>query len=138
MIVQTNVFIPLLIPVIDEVGDVGVVIVPPPETTVHNPVPSTGMFPFKEDELEQMVESLPAAAVVGKGLMLKLTESTEAAQAPFEIVQINVFTPTPIPVIPEVGDAGVVIVPVPETSVHIPVPIVATFPASVPVGAQKV
>ena len=49
------------------------------------------------------------------------------------IVHINTFAPTPNPVIPDVGDAGVVIVPAPLTSVHKPVPTVGVFPANVAV-----
>ena len=43
--VHTNVFTPTLKAVMAEVGDVGVVSVAEPTTTVHNPVPTTGVFP---------------------------------------------------------------------------------------------
>lgn len=59
-----------------------------------------------------------------------ITSSEEAAQAGFEMVQRKV-TEAPItkPVTPEVADPGVVIVAVPATTVHNPVPTAAAFPA---------
>lgn len=42
------------------------------------------------------------------------------------------------PVTPEVGEVGVVTVPLPAITVHIPVPIPGTLPASVAVDAQTV
>lgn len=51
-----------------------------------------------------------------------------------EIVHLKV-TVEPIvkPVTPEVGDVGEVIVAVPETTVHVPVPVTGVFPANVAV-----
>ena len=66
-IVQTNVLVPMLSPDIAEVGEDGVVMVPAPETTLQLPVPIVGIFPFNEDIDEQIVESNPAFAAVGKG-----------------------------------------------------------------------
>ena len=66
------------------------------------------------------------------------TSSKDAVHGAFEIVHLKVFTPTPKPVIPEVGLPGVVIVPVPLTNVQVPVPTVAALPASVAVVAQRV
>ena len=56
----------------------------------------------------------------------------------FEIVQVNTFAPTPRPVTPDVGEDGVVIVPVPLVNVQVPVPIVGVFPAKVAVVPQIV
>jgi hypothetical protein len=67
LIVQTKVFVPTVRPVIAEVGDVGFVTLPVPAMTVHKPVPIAGALPFKADIEEQIVESGPAFATVGKG-----------------------------------------------------------------------
>ena len=55
---------------------------------------------------------------------------------PLEIVQRNVLPPIPKPVNPEVAEVGVVMVPVPKTNVHRPVPTVGALPASVAVVAH--
>ena len=64
--------------------------------------------------------------------------SVEGAQVPFEIVHRKVFTPIVKPVTPEVGEVGVVIVALPEITVHIPVPTSGLFPASVEEETQMV
>jgi hypothetical protein len=53
--------------VIPETGDEGLVTVAEPAITVHNPVPIDGALPFNNEDEEQMVESNPAFALVGKG-----------------------------------------------------------------------
>lgn len=65
-----------------------------------------------------------------------VTCDEEAVQGGLEIVHSNTFGPTPNPVTPDVGDPGVVIVPVPLTSVQVPVPVVGVFPARVAVVPQ--
>ena len=77
-------------------------------------------------------------AVVGSSLLVIITSSILGAHGTLDIVHLNVFAPTPNPVIPEVGLPGVVIVPVPLTNVHTPVPTVGVLPASVAVVAQIV
>ena len=47
------------------------------------------------------------------------------------MVHWKVFVPTLNPVTVDVADVGVVIVPLPAMSVHIPVPVVGVFPAKV-------
>ena len=74
--------------------------------------------------------------MVGVALLVIITSSKDAVHGAFDIVHLKVFTPTPSPVIPDVGLPGVVMVPVPLISVHVPVPIVAVLPASVAVVAQ--
>lgn len=60
-------------------------------------------------------------------------------QLPFDIVHLNVVeAPAVRPVTPEVLDEGVVTDPVPDTTVHVPVPVVGEFPASVAVVVQTV
>ena len=130
-IVQRSTFIPKLNPVTPEVGEVGVVTIPVPEITVHIPVPTIGVFAARVAFGEQTIWSGPAKVVVG-GVSLKIMMSSiEDGQTPFESVQRNVFTPKLNPVTPDVGDVGVVTVPVPEITVQIPVPIIGLFPASV-------
>ena len=65
-----------------------------------------------------------------------ITSSVDEVHPPLAIVHLNVFAPTPNPVTPDVALVGVVIVAVPETTVHVPVPIVAVLPASVVEVAQ--
>ena len=76
--------------------------------------------------------------MVGKSKRLTVTSSKEEEQVPFEIVQRKVFTPTLKLTNPDVGDVGVVIIPVPAITVHKPVPTAGVFPASVEVVAQTV
>jgi len=60
------------------------------------------------------------------------TSSTEAAQAGLAIVHRKVAeAPIVKPVMPEVGEEGVVIVAVPANTVQVPVPTVGGFPAKV-------
>ncbi len=62
------------------------------------------------------------------------TSSVEDAQDPLEMVQRKVADdPIVKPVTPEVGDDGVVIVAVPDTTVQAPVPTKAVLPARVAV-----
>ena len=67
-----------------------------------------------------------------------VTSSEEDGHVPFEMVQRKTFAPVPKPVTPELEEFGDVIVPVPETSVHVPVPTAGGFPASVVEDAQIV
>ena len=55
LIVQVKVLIPEVIPVTPLVGDVGVVTDPLPAVTVHNPVPTVGVFAASVAVAEQMV-----------------------------------------------------------------------------------
>ena len=62
--------------------------------------------------------------------------SLDGGQVPLPIDQTNVFAPTLNAVTPEVGLAGVVTAAVPAMTLHVPVPTVAVFPASVAVVAH--
>jgi hypothetical protein len=91
--------------------------------------------------MQTVCASEPAAdvnATVGAGSPVITTSSNESRHGALEIVQRNVFGPTPRPVTADVGELGVVIVPDPLISVHTPVPTVGVFPASVAFGAQNV
>jgi hypothetical protein len=59
------------------------------------------------------------------------TVSFDGAHVPLLIVHSNLFTPTPSPVTPDVGEEGVVTAPPPESTAQLPVPEVGVFPASV-------
>ena len=62
------------------------------------------------------------------------TSSVEGVQGELEIVQRKVAVPgTANPVTPEVGEPEVVMVAVPETTDHAPVPTAGVFPANVAV-----
>lgn len=71
-------------------------------------------------------------AAVGGAFTFMTTWSEDGAQTPLEIVHCKV-TEAPIvnPVTPDVGEVGVVMVAVPATIVHKPVPDAGVFPASV-------
>ena len=60
-----------------------------------------------------------------------VTFADEDAQGGLEVVHLKTFGPTPKPVIVVLFKVGVVIVPLPETKVHKPVPIAGLFPAIV-------
>ncbi len=138
LIVHLNVTEPTTKPVTPDVGLVAVVIVAVPVTTVHNPVPLVGVLPARLDVVAQIVWSAPAFEAVRPPLTVIITSSVDEVHPVFAIVHLNVFAPAPNPVIPDVGLVGVVNVAAPVTTVHVPVPIVAVFPARVAVVAQTV
>jgi hypothetical protein len=76
--------------------------------------------------------------MLGPPVFVIVTVELDGAHGELEIVHINTFVPTPNPVIPDVGDEGDVIVPVPLISVQRPAPIVGMFPANVAVVPQIV
>lgn len=133
VIVQRNVLTPNPSPLTADVGEPGVVIVPVPLTNVQVPVPTVGVLPAKVVLLAviQSVWSGPAVATVGSALILIVTSSDKLAHAPPLMVQRNTLAPTARPVTPEVGDEGVVIVPLPLTKLQLPVPEVGVLPAKV-------
>jgi hypothetical protein len=55
LIVQTNVFAPIVIPVTPDVGLPGVVTVAPPAITVHKPAPTVGVLPASVPVVEHTV-----------------------------------------------------------------------------------
>lgn len=133
---QTNVLVPILNPETPDVTLLESLKIPVPAITDHVPIPTIGILPFKEDTAEQIVESIPAFAGVAKVLIVATTVSVVGTQVPFEIVHTNTLTPTLTPVIEDVGDVGLVIVPLPETIVHKPVPTIGVLPFSVADDAQ--
>jgi hypothetical protein len=76
--------------------------------------------------------SVPALAVVGVALFVRITSSVEDVHVPLLIVHLKVAeVPAGTPVTLDVGDTGEVIAAVPETTLHTPVPTTGEFPASV-------
>ena len=126
-----NTFAPTPNPVIPDVGDEGVVMVPAPLTNVQAPAPTVAVFPANVAVVPQTVCAVPASAVVGPPVLVMVTVLVEAGHGALSIVHINTFAPVANPVTPDVGDEGVVIVPAPLTKVQVPVPTVAVFPAKV-------
>jgi hypothetical protein len=124
--------VPTGTPVTVEVADDGVVIVAVPLTTLHTPVPVEAAFPASvKDPLLQFARSVPAAAIVAAASFVN-TMVSAVEQVPFVIVHASVAeVPAVKPVTPEVGEDGVVIVAVPLTTLHTPVPVVAVLPARV-------
>ena len=129
---------PTLNPVTPDDGDDGVVTVAPPVTTVHVPVPTTGVFPARVAEVKQTVWSIPAFDTVGGVSRKMVMSSVEGVHTPLEMVHRKIFAPKLNPVTPEEGDAGVVTTPVPAMTVHAPVPTIGLFPASVAVVVHNV
>ena len=60
-----------------------------------------------------------------------ITSSVEGVHPLPLMVHLNALVPIPIPVTPEVGEEGEVIVAVPEITVQSPVPSAGVFPESV-------
>lgn len=81
---------------------------------------------------------LPALAIVGLVSFCMETVALEAGQDPLLIVHWKIFNPKPKFVRPVFADVGEVIVPVPEISVQLPVPIAAALPAMIAVEAHTV
>jgi len=137
-IVQAKTFVPIARPVMVELGKVGEVIVPEPETSVHNPVPTVGVLAviIVVGEEIQSVWDAPAFARVGTSFTSIVIVEILGAQGEFEIVQAKTLVPIARPVIVEFGKVGEVIVPEPETSVHNPVPTVGVLAVIVVVGEE--
>ena len=133
VIVQRNViFVFVGTEVAVEVAEDGVVIVAVPLTNDQAPVPDVGLFPAKVNvDVLHKDWSAPAAAVVADASFLMITSSVEL-QVPLVIVQRNViFVLVGTEVTVDVAEDDVVIVDVPLTNDHAPVPDVGLFPAKV-------
>jgi hypothetical protein len=67
-----------------------------------------------------------------------ITSSLDGGHVPLEIVQRKTLAPVPRFVTGVLAEDGEMIVPVPEMSVHIPVPVTGVFAASVVTESQSV
>ena len=135
-IVHTNVFVPVIKLVTPELLRVGVVTLEPPAITVHKPLPIIGLFPFNVNVEAHKFSGKPAFATVGTSSIIIATVDVEEAQGKFEISHWKIFVPTASPVMFVVGENGLVIVPLPETNVHKPVPTVGVFAVIAVVGEE--
>jgi hypothetical protein len=131
VIVHLKVFTPVERLETVEFSSVGLSTVAPPVITLHAPLPAEGVFPANVPVLVLHSSWSGPASTVGTDPLAISTSSNELAQAPFEIVHRKVDVPAVKPVIPEEGEDGVVIFPLPEIFVHVPVPTVGVFPANV-------
>lgn len=126
-IVHTRVFVPVSNVVTCDVFSVGVVTIPVPAITVHTPVPTSGLLAFNVKVEAHKFCDTPALAAVGRASTIIAIVELEAVQGRFEIVHAKTLVPKPNPVIVVLGNVGFVIIPVPETNVHKPVPTVGVF-----------
>ena len=127
--VHSKIFVPNPKPVTEVVGESEFVMVPLPEINVHTPIPTVGVFAViivVLDEI-QSVWLLPVFAIDGTSFTIIDIVDELGAQGAFEIVQTKTFVPNPNPVILVLGEFGLIIVPLPEISVHNPVPTAGEF-----------
>ena len=98
-------------------------------TMLQLPVPLVGVLPANVNvPLLQLFWLVPADAVVGSALLLRMISSCVLAQGPLVIVHLSVaLPPGAMPVTVVVGELVLVIVAVPEIKIHKPVPGVAAF-----------
>ena len=123
---------------IEVVGESEFVIVPLPETNDHVPTPTEGVFAFitvAGEEIQSVCE-VPAFATVGISSTVIATVDVLGAHGAFEMVQAKTLFPKPNPVIEVVGESELVIVPLPETNVHTPVPTPGVLAFIVVVGDE--
>ena len=118
-------------------GNELLVIVPLPPITLHVPTPVVGVFPanvvvgFKM----QSVWLGPALAMLGAGSTCIVIDEIVCGQAPLLVIlHCSTFVPKPKLVTVVFGVFGEVIVPEPEVTLQVPVPLVGVFAASVVVG----
>lgn len=120
-------------PVTEVVGEIFRTILAVPLIKLQLPVPELGVFAaIVKLPLLHWSWLDPALEVVGAAVLVKATSLVLAVQGELLIVQRNTAVePAGTPVIPEVGEEGVVIAAVPLTKLQLPVPIVGVFPANV-------
>jgi hypothetical protein len=128
---------PILKAVMPDVGDEGDVIIPLPETKLQAPVPITGVLPAKVAVVAHTVCDTPAFEIVGGELRIIATVELDVPQL-LEMVHWKTLVPVLIPVTPEAGEVGLVMAPLPDTNVQLPVPTAGVFPAKVAVEVQIV
>ena len=123
---------PIVNPIAVELGEVGTIIDPLPETTNQFPLPIIGELAERTvDVLLHIVWSNPAKATVGI-ISTRITMRSEVMHDPLVIVHLRVAeAPGTRPVREEVSEAGVVMVAAPATKVQSPVPTPGALPARV-------
>ena len=147
--VHTNVLVPVDRPVTVVVGLAESANTPLPACTVHNPVPTVGVFAAMVTvRMQGKLWSGPATLVVTVVRVMVTSEVDALHVVPME-VQRKTLAPNPRPVTDEVGELGETMVPAPDTRVHVPVlttnelvpvlnvpPVVSVLPAKVVVEAH--
>ena len=129
LMVHANTLVPVPKAVTPLAGFVGVVIVPKPDTKLQLPLPIAGVLP---DRLVAVVahklKSVPALAVLG--LKKRVTETVDVlgGHTPLLMVHANTLVPTPKKFTAEVGEFADAIIPLPDTKLHVPVPINGVLP----------
>jgi hypothetical protein len=136
LMIHSNKFTPTLNPVTPDAGLPGKRTDALPASTVHEPVPTEGVFPARVAVVEQTVRSVPAFAAVGSSSLVIVTVSLDGGHEAFVMVQTNAFAPIDRPVTPDVGLPGVVTEALPAITVQEPVPTVGVFAANVDVVEQ--
>jgi hypothetical protein len=112
------------------VGDVGTPIAPEPASKFHTPIPTVGVLPVKVVLDAHKVCVGPALATVGKSSRCIKTVELFEAHTPLSIVHANTLLPTPIDVMFVFGEPGLLMLPEPDTNVHVPVPTTGVLPAN--------
>ena len=137
-IVHWNTFTPTPNALTELFSNVGVAIVPAPETKLQVPVPTEGIFPANKVEVKQTDIDAPALDTVGFWSRCILTVDDTFGQTPFPIVHWKIFDPTPKPVTPLLFTSGDVTDDGPLNTLHVPVPIAGITPFKFAVVAHTV
>jgi hypothetical protein len=138
LMLHSNTFDPMPKPTTAVVGEVGTPINPEPASRFHTPIPTVGVLPVNVVEDVHKVCVGPALATVGKSSRCIKTVELFDVHTPLSIVQANTFIPAPSEVILLLGEFGFVMVPKPDTNVHVPVPTAGVLPANTVEVAQMV
>ena len=133
LIVHCKTFVPVGKPVTELFGDVVFVIMPLPYVTDHVPEPTSGVFAFKTVVLfkTQSVCVGPAFEIVGTWSTCICTVDVVGEQPTVPIFHCNVFIPKPKLVTVLFGEFTEVTVPLPETTLQVPVPTPGVLPLNV-------
>jgi hypothetical protein len=125
VILHSNTLLPELSPVTGLFGLLGSVTTAFPATTIQLPVPAPGALAVKTASPLHTEKSSPAAAASGGKLRVMVTSSNVAGQETVAaMVHLKTLAPAPSPIIELFGLLGSEIVPDPETTVQVPVPVV--------------
>src|SRR5690606_37799973 len=118
------------------VGELMLTMVAEPEISCHDPVPVVGTLADIKNVLLLHCSTTggPASAMSGNALLVSTTWSTLGVQVPFSTRHSRVAeVPAGTPVMVVLKAFGLVIVAVPDTTLHVPVPITGSVAAMVKV-----
>jgi hypothetical protein len=124
-IVHAKTLAPIPKPVMLLVGERELLITPVPDTRVHEPLPTVGLLAaiVVVGLKAQIVWFGPALANDGAAFVVIVIFETEEAQGELLIDQVKTVNPGVNPVIEDVGERELVIMPDPETLIQLPIPI---------------